>query len=78
VVANILNLFRDGAVGFIDGYADGVTGHDVTMVSFVVYSEFSISFQRPFSLRTMSRQTTDAVPGLDVASASVSISQRMA
>jgi hypothetical protein len=29
-------------------------------------------------LRTMSRQTTDAVPGWDVALASVSISQRMA
>lgn len=55
-----------------------MTGHDVTMVSFVVYGEFSISFQRPFSLRTMSRQTMDAVPGWDVALASVSISQRMA
>ena len=77
-MANILNLFRDGAVGFIDGYADGVTGHDVTMVSFAVYSEFSTSFQRPFSLRTISRQTTDAVRGWDGALASVSISQRMA
>ena len=60
------------------GYADGVTGHDVTMVSFVVHSELSISFQRPFSLRTMSRQTTDAVLGWYVALASVRISQRMA
>ena len=55
-----------------------MTGHDVTMVSFVVHSKFSISFQRPFSLRTMSRQTTDEVPEWDVALASVSIAQHMA
>ena len=52
------------------GYADGVTGHDVTMVSFVVHSELSIGFQRPFSLRAMSGTTygrgTGVVCGLGV------------
>ena len=77
VVANILNLFRNGAVGFIDwlgGWRDWSRRDDGFLRGIQrVLDQFPASILLAYHVATK-----DAVPGWDVALASVSISQRMA